>query len=75
MSDLTDKDLPGYMRLHCRTPVGLVHRDHLARLYDLAGRHDDAAAIRAGKEWWRPEPTWIDQVADEAESKEVTTKA
>lgn len=64
---LTDKDLPGYLRIHCRTPVGLVHRDHWARIHDLAGRADDAAVIRAGKEWWRPEPAWADELAAAAE--------
>lgn len=66
---MTDAQLPGYMRLHCRTPVGLVHKKHLARLYDLAGLTAEAKQVRDGKEWWRPDPSWIDPLADEAERR------
>lgn len=69
MSDLTDKELPGYLRAHSRTPVGLVHRSHFARLHDLAGQASDADLIRSGKEWWRPAPEYIDPLADEADRR------
>lgn len=70
MSGLTDDELPGYLRIHCDTEVGLVHVNHLARLHELAGRNDDARRLReSGNEWWRPSPEWIAEVATEAEAR------
>lgn len=36
-SSLTDEELPGYARIHCRTECALFHAGHLRRLYGLAG--------------------------------------
>lgn len=67
---IADNELPGYLRIHCDTPVGLVHVSHLARIHELAGLNDDAQRIRnSGKDWWRPDPSWIADVATAAETK------
>lgn len=34
--DLTDAELPGYARIHCRTDRALFHAKHLRRLLELA---------------------------------------
>lgn len=36
-SSLTDEELPGYARIHCRTERALFHAGHLRRLFELAG--------------------------------------
>ena len=60
MADLTDKELPGYLLIHCTTPVGRVHKRHLARLHTLAGLHEEASQISNGeREWYRPSVEWI----------------
>jgi hypothetical protein len=38
MSDgMTDEDLTGYARIHCRTELARFHASHLRRLLGLAG--------------------------------------
>jgi hypothetical protein len=35
---VNDEDLLGYFEIHARTERALFHRDHVARLLELAGR-------------------------------------
>lgn len=51
MTDLTDKELPGYALLHCETPVAAFHKSHIARLCRMAGMDDDADAVERGNDW------------------------
>ena len=68
MNDLTDKELPGYLRLHCMTPVGKVHKKHMIRIHELAGWAHDVNIIKNNvKEFWRPDSEWIDKVCSDAE--------
>lgn len=34
---MTDQELIGYARIHCTTERALFHRDHLRRIFELAG--------------------------------------
>lgn len=48
MSDgMTDEDLTGYARIHCRTERALFHASHIRRLLELAGRKIPAELLNS----------------------------
>jgi ribosomal protein L17 len=49
MSEMTDRELIGYCRIHCTTERALFHRQHVNRMLDLA-KHPDYFA-RVDQEW------------------------
>lgn len=58
---MTDRELLDYLQVHCRT--GHAHRDHLRRLFRMAG---EATSFLDESEWWATTPDAIDPLVSRA---------
>jgi hypothetical protein len=62
-----DDELLGYLSIHCRTDLGLVHRDHLKRLFELAG--EPVPEMLTGRDFWNTDPEVIDPLVAKAQAR------
>lgn len=60
---MTDPELIAYCVAHCRTPVGAISGEMFARLHELAGESADRVMAVRGRQWWYPDPEWVDRLA------------
>jgi hypothetical protein len=63
----TDEELLSYLSAHAQTELGLVHRDHLMRLYTLAGV-EPGFDLRT-RVFWGTSPSMIDPLVDRARER------
>jgi len=61
-----DDDLLSYLWCHCRTPLGLVHKDHLKRLFELA--EVEPPEDLGWRSWWNTSREVIDPLVQQARS-------
>lgn len=45
MAEMSDEELLGYAELHCKTERALFHRDHVVRIYGMAGLEVKSSAL------------------------------
>lgn len=62
---MNDEQLIDYCVSQCRTPVGKISGDMIARLHELAGQYG-AAEIARRQSWWQLDAAHIDAVAKTA---------
>lgn len=63
---MNDKELLGYLETHCRTDLGLVHKDHLKRLFELAGEPKRSILRLDQGTWWSTSPEALDPIIERA---------
>ena len=67
------EELLQYLETHARTDLGLVHKDHLRRLYELAG---EPAPVRLDERaFWNTSPEFIDPLVRKARERQLPPAA
>ncbi|CAB4130520.1 hypothetical protein UFOVP130_10 [uncultured Caudovirales phage] len=64
-----DQELINYCVAHCRTEVGAIDRETFSRLHELAGEPEGAIAVIRQRQFWHPDPEWVDRLAAQAMAK------
>ena len=61
---MTDQELLSYAARHCRTELGQIHRDHVARILTLSGMPTAPKDLQ--NEWYYLGPAAIDPIVASA---------